>query len=102
MQPEKPPPAGRWRASSVAANLFRPPRLQPEDKERAPMILYDFVCDQCENEFEDLVKDPRDARCPRCNSDKVTKLLSSFAIGGKRSEVPSCGSGFCGNGGCGN
>lgn len=69
------------------------------------MKLYDFLCSQCGKEFEDLVRELSEARCPACASDQVTKQLSTFAIGGgSRSEVRSsggCGTGFCGTGGCG-
>jgi putative FmdB family regulatory protein len=68
------------------------------------MVLYDFLCDKCGKEFEDLVKHASDARCPYCGSAEVTKQLSSFAIGSGRRESPpvgGCGTGFCGGGGCG-
>jgi putative FmdB family regulatory protein len=71
------------------------------------MKLYDFQCNKCGKEFEDLVKEISDARCPDCESADVTKQLSTFAIGsssGGRSAPPAtggCGTGFCGTGGCG-
>lgn len=69
------------------------------------MMLYDFHCNKCGKEFEDLVRELSEARCPACESADVEKQLSAFNIGGSsRSEpVPSggCGSGFCGGGGCG-
>jgi putative FmdB family regulatory protein len=66
------------------------------------MKLYDFLCNQCGKEFEDLVKDLSEARCPACQSDDVDRQLSTFAVGGtSRSEpMPPCGNGCCG-GGCG-
>lgn len=73
------------------------------------MRSYDFVC-ECGKEFEDLVRDLSEARCPVCGSAHVTKQLSTFAIGrssggsGKSSPSPEmggCGGGFCGGGGCG-
>ena len=68
------------------------------------MRLYDFHCDGCGKEFEDLVQDVADARCPACASDAVTKKLSGFSVGGSRDDGGSfagCGSGACGGGGCG-
>lgn len=72
------------------------------------MKLYDFRCNHCGREFEDLVQDLSDARCPACASSEVTKQLSAFAIGGRAgggmADLPTgggCGGGMCGTGGCG-
>ena len=69
------------------------------------MKLYDFNCEQCGKNFEDLVREVADARCPACASSAVTKQLSAFSVGGSRgADAPSfggCGSGACGTGGCG-
>jgi putative FmdB family regulatory protein len=69
------------------------------------MKLYDFQCRQCGKEFEDLVRELSDARCPACESADVEKQLSSFSIGGGTKAAPppvgGCGTGFCGGGGCG-
>lgn len=72
------------------------------------MKLYDFLCNKCGTEFEDLVKDLSEARCPDCASANVDKQLSAFAIGGSSSSASfdpgsggGCGTGFCGGGTCG-
>ncbi|MCB9581600.1 MAG: zinc ribbon domain-containing protein [Polyangiaceae bacterium] len=70
------------------------------------MKLYDFLCNDCGQKFEDLVRELSDARCPACESANVEKQLSAFAIGGSRAEPApptggGCSSGFCGTGGCG-
>ncbi len=70
------------------------------------MKLYDFHCKGCGRDFEELVREVSDARCPSCASSDVEKQLSAFAVGGPResSAAPSgggCGTGFCGGGGCG-
>ena len=45
------------------------------------MATYDFVCQQCANEFEVFVsgflKD-KDKRCPQCRSTDVRQKFSSF------------------------
>jgi putative FmdB family regulatory protein len=69
------------------------------------MRLYDFGCNQCGKQFEDLVRDLADARCPACSSADVTRQLSAFAIGASsRSDpepLPACGGGMCnGTGRC--
>jgi putative FmdB family regulatory protein len=45
------------------------------------MPLFDFHCTACDHEFEALVRaqDPP-ARCPRCQSAAIEKLLSGFAL----------------------
>lgn len=72
---------------------------------RRSMKLYDFHCGDCGKEFEQLVRDTAEARCPSCKSAAVTKQLSTFSVGGARSadagSFGGCGSGGCGGGGCG-
>ena len=71
------------------------------------MRLYDFHCNACGHDFEDLVRELSDARCPKCSTAEVEKTLSGFAIGGKSGETVSggggggCAGGFCGGGACG-
>lgn len=66
------------------------------------MKLYDFHCDQCGKDFEDLVRDVSDARCPACASASVTKQISTFSVGGRSGgERQSFGGGGCATGGCG-
>ncbi|MEW6426548.1 MAG: zinc ribbon domain-containing protein [Thermodesulfobacteriota bacterium] len=57
------------------------------------MPLHDFRCTACGHEFEELVMG-RDARvcCPRCGSDQVEKLMSTFAYrSGGKTSTPSTG-----------
>ena len=73
------------------------------------MRLYDFHCNECGKDFEDLVRELTDARCPSCAASDVEKVLSAFAVGGGgRDAEPSgggggggCAGGFCGGGTCG-
>ena len=71
------------------------------------MKLYDFRCNGCGHEFEELVREVADARCPTCSSSDVAKQLSAFSVGGVSGEpasspasgcVPCCGGGACGLG----
>ena len=66
------------------------------------MKLYDFHCKECGKDFEELVHDEHDARCPACAASNVEKQLSAFAVG-KSAAKPAggCGGGFCGGGACG-
>ena len=69
------------------------------------MKLYDFHCNQCGHEFEELVRELVDARCTACTSSDVARKLSTFAVGGSRGEAggggsagPGCSGGMCGLG----
>ena len=47
------------------------------------MPIYEYRCNQCKKEFSQLFlnqKDMNHARCKFCNSDDLTKLLSSFRV----------------------
>lgn len=67
------------------------------------MKLYDFHCNHCDKDFEDLVSNLSDARCPVCSAADVTRQLSAFAVGGSSRDSGGGGSygGGCGGGGCG-
>lgn len=69
------------------------------------MPIYEYVCNECTQEFEVLVRGSEQAMCPSCDSQKLTKLMSvpathatateSFAGCNMPSPQP------CGRGGCG-
>lgn len=49
------------------------------------MPIYEFVCNKCKEEFEELVlKEKEEVKCPKCNSTEVSKLMSAcrFKTGG--------------------
>ena len=62
------------------------------------MPLYEFRCENCQHAFEALVRSGNEARCPKCESDNLARLLSVFAVnanGAGESPVGACGS--CGD-----
>ena len=74
------------------------------------MPLYEYYCSDCKSKFELLVghQHADDVICMKCHSEKVRRLLSTFALprGGSENSsfddaVPSMGSCGCGGGGCG-
>ncbi|MBV9229281.1 MAG: zinc ribbon domain-containing protein [Chloroflexi bacterium] len=73
------------------------------------MPLYEYYCSDCKSKFELLVSHQHadDIVCMKCHSEKVRRLLSTFALprgGGEDSYddvVPSMGGCGCGGGSCG-
>lgn len=60
------------------------------------MPLYEYVCQECGERFERLVRasaDPQTIHCPRCESDTITRAFSTFATAGVRGgeTAPACG-----------
>jgi putative FmdB family regulatory protein len=46
------------------------------------MPIYEFICEECFEEFEKLVgfkQSEIDLNCPSCGSDLIRKKISSFA-----------------------
>ena len=44
------------------------------------MPIYEYVCRECDSEFEELVQGSTQPRCPACNSSELEKKFSSFAV----------------------
>jgi putative FmdB family regulatory protein len=71
------------------------------------MPIYEYICDDCKNEFEKIViNKQQEIACPKCASKKATIQLSVFssttAGGSAKSFTPqSSGGGGCCGGGCG-
>jgi len=68
------------------------------------MPIFEYVCKECEHEFEALVFGKQKAECPKCQSRKLEPQLSVFAVSAKsgsafQSPMPAaaapCGS--CGD-----
>jgi putative FmdB family regulatory protein len=60
------------------------------------MPLFEYVCNDCGAEFEKIVPSHRTAvKCAKCESAKVEKQLSVFAVAGA-SSAPDEGCGSCG------
>jgi putative FmdB family regulatory protein len=59
------------------------------------MPIYEFRCEHCQHEFETLVLGREAITCPDCESDKLTRLLSTFSHKSGDTFVSSKGSG-CG------
>jgi putative FmdB family regulatory protein len=69
------------------------------------MPIFEYVCKECQHEFEALVFGKKKAECPKCQSKKLEPQLSVFAVSAKSgassqpsfSEGPSGPCGSCGD-----
>jgi putative FmdB family regulatory protein len=64
------------------------------------MPIFEFSCDQCTHQFEELVlHEPADVHCPKCGSKETHKLLSrcrsKISGNGSLGTVPSASGGGC-------
>lgn len=63
------------------------------------MPIFEYICQECDHEFEALVFGREKAECPKCHSKRLTPQLSVFAVSarsGSTSSTPGpCGS--CGD-----
>ena len=56
------------------------------------MPLYDYKCQQCTNGFTELRRSSEmdtQIDCPECGSGETIRSISSFAVGGLVSGIPS-------------
>lgn len=62
------------------------------------MPIFEYVCQECQHPFEALVFGRDKAKCPKCDSKKLSPQLSVFAVSAKSSagSAPTMGGG-CGS-----
>ena len=65
------------------------------------MPIFEYVCKECQHEFEALVFGKQKAECPKCQSKKLEPQLSMFAVSAKSGAASqssmSTGTGPCGS-----
>lgn len=61
------------------------------------MPIFDYKCEGCGHAFEELVRGDEVILCPKCDTEKVTRQISGFAVGGgsQTSAAPFCDSKSC-------
>ena len=66
------------------------------------MPIYEYICKECDQEFEAIVYGNHKAACPKCHSKQLAPQLSVFAVSAKgpstttaRASAGPCGS--CGD-----
>jgi len=66
------------------------------------MPIYEYVCNECGEEFELLVFNNSRVSCPKCSAEDVTKKFSLFGMSGVEKPFagtdPGCTS--CSKGSC--
>ena len=61
------------------------------------MPIFEYICKECDHEFEALVFGKDRAECPKCHSKKLEPQLSVFATAAKGSSSGSASAGPCGS-----
>jgi putative FmdB family regulatory protein len=61
------------------------------------MPIFEYICQECQHEFEALVFGKDKAACPKCQSKKLAPQLSVFAVSAKSGAAPSMQAGPCGS-----
>ena len=61
------------------------------------MPIFEYICQECQHEFEALVFGKDKAACPKCQSKKLAAQLSVFAVSAKSGAAPSLQAGPCGS-----
>jgi putative FmdB family regulatory protein len=60
------------------------------------MPIFEYICKQCDHEFEALVYGKEKPECPKCHSKQLTPKLSVFAVAAKGSSSAASSAGACG------
>lgn len=60
------------------------------------MPIFEYVCKDCNHQFEALVYGEQKAACPKCQSNSLAPQLSVFAVSAKGSSSPAPSGGACG------
>jgi putative FmdB family regulatory protein len=61
------------------------------------MPIFEYVCKECQHQFEALVYGKEKAACPKCQSKKLEPQLSVFAVSAKGNSAPARTAGPCGS-----
>jgi putative FmdB family regulatory protein len=58
------------------------------------MPVFEFLCERCQHEFEELLlRRDEEVLCPQCGANRAKKLMSAFAVtGSARLSNSACGS----------
>jgi putative FmdB family regulatory protein len=65
------------------------------------MPIFEYICQECQHQFETLVFGRDKASCPKCQSQKLSPQLSVFAMSSKGMSAKGTSSESAPAGGCG-
>jgi putative FmdB family regulatory protein len=65
------------------------------------MPIFEYICKECDHQFEALVYGQQKAECPKCHAGKLAPQLSVFAVSAKGGPSASVGAGTGACGSCG-
>ncbi|MFI5069295.1 MAG: FmdB family zinc ribbon protein [Terriglobales bacterium] len=66
------------------------------------MPIFEYLCKECNHEFEAIVFGHQRAECPKCHGKKLAPQLSVFAVASKSASSASSGAATAGPcGSCG-
>ena len=60
------------------------------------MPIFEYVCNECDHQFEALVYGKEKAECPKCHSHKLAPQLSVFAVKSGPASAAPRSTGACG------
>lgn len=61
------------------------------------MPIYEYICQECDHQFEALVYGKEKAACPKCHGRKLSPQLSVFAVAAKAATSSGATAGPCGS-----
>ena len=61
------------------------------------MPIFEYVCRECKNDFEALVRSETIPECPNCHSTELEKMLSVFATTASAPHSKPAAAGPCGS-----
>ena len=61
------------------------------------MPIFEYVCAECEHQFETLVRGEATPECPACHGTRLQKQLSVFAVSTKASGFQAASPAPCGS-----
>ena len=61
------------------------------------MPIFEYICKECDHQFEALVYGQEKAECPKCHGRKLAPQLSVFAVSAKGSAGTAPSSSACGS-----
>ena len=61
------------------------------------MPIFEYLCKECDHEFEALVYGSQKAACPKCHGKNLAPKLSVFAVSAKTSSTAAPTAGPCGS-----